>query len=85
MTVEDNLNIARAYHRTLESARLTCMEDDTTELPQGQFAEVRIVRFTPTGQVQDFNPEQVDISDNLWIFGNGFVRDLGFDPKEWDW
>jgi hypothetical protein len=44
-----------------------------------------IVRFSPTGQVQDFNPVQADTLDNLWVFGNGFVRDLGFDPKEWDW
>jgi hypothetical protein len=82
---EDGRWLARAFHRALGAARLTCSKNDITELPQGPFAAVRIVRFTPIGLVQDYNPVEADSSDNLWIFGNGLVRDLGFDPKEWEW
>jgi hypothetical protein len=82
---EDGRWLARAFHRAPGAARLTCSKDDITELPHGPFAEVRIVRFTPTGQVHDYNPVEANSSDNLWIFGNGLVRDLGFDPKEWEW
>jgi hypothetical protein len=30
-------------------------------------------------------PIEVDCIDDLGIFGNGIIRDLDFNPKEWRW
>lgn len=50
-------------------------------------AEVRIVRCGgPKRSVMDFNPLE-DTKENLtlWLWGNDWIVNLEWDPKEWQW
>lgn len=33
----------------------------------------------------EFNPREMDQEHTLWLWGNEWVRNLEWDPKEWQW
>jgi hypothetical protein len=56
-------------------------------LPMGQYSEVRIVRCGGAKRtIFDFNPlENDDPELTLWMWGEDWISDLEWDPKEWRW
>lgn len=54
-------------------------------LPIIPLTEARIVDMDNAGKVLGYNPEKYDADSILRPFGSGRIKDLRFDPKEWDW
>lgn len=48
--------------------------------------EVRIVRTEgPRNTIIDYNPKPTEPDHQLWLWGNTWVSQLEFDPKDWAW
>ena len=75
---------ATVYHRAA-SEQLT-PTGETQILPEGT-REVRIARSGgPKRIIIDFNPiEDIETDQTLWMWGNTWVSNLEWDPKEWIW
>ena len=56
-------------------------------LPIGQYSEVRIIRCGGAKRmIIDFNPQELDDSElTLWMWGEDWINNLEWDPKEWQW
>lgn len=56
-------------------------------LPPGQYSEVRIARCGGAKRtIIHFNPLEIDDPElTLWMWGNEWMCNLGWDPKEWHW
>ena len=77
---------ATAYNR-LGTEQLKQLEHNCA-LPNGQYSEVCII--IRCGGVErniiDFNPKEDDEPElTLWIWGDDWVNNLAWDPKEWQW
>ena len=58
------------------------------QMPPADAKEIRIIRtMGPKNYVLDCNPPLDDTTEEqtLWIWGNNWVVDLPWDPKEWTW
>lgn len=76
---------ATAYHK-LKTEQLHQVESNC-QLPIGQYSEVRIARCGGAKRtIFDFNPtENDDLDLTLWMWGEDWISDLEWDPKEWQW
>ena len=56
-------------------------------LPAGQYSEVRIVRCGGAKRtIFDYNPPELEDAElTLWMWGDDWVSNLEWDPKEWNW
>ena len=95
---EDNGDIRRIFHisninpllatlyHTNQTESLTCVERQHHIMAE-QMQEVRVVQCGETkNTVLGFNPrEEPDSENTLWRWGNSWIRDLEWDPKEWVW
>jgi hypothetical protein len=78
-------NITTAYARSnTEQLRLLAIDHP---LPPRQYSEVRIARCGGAKRnIIDFNPLEIDDPEHtLWLWGNDWICNLGWDPKEWHW
>ena len=90
-------NIQQVYHlHTLDPHVATLYRKDLTEqlaLVETQqrvpieAREVRVVRtLGPRNTILDFNPtEETPDEQKLWLWGNAWLEDLEWDPKDWNW
>lgn len=56
-------------------------------LPEGQYSEVRVARCGGNKRtIIDFNPPEIDDPElTLWLWGEDWISQLEWDPKEWNW
>jgi exonuclease III len=75
---------ATVYHK--EASEQLKHTGESQLLPEG-LKEVRVVRSGgPKRAVIDFNPKDETEEDQaLWLWGNQWVSNLEWDPKEWNW
>lgn len=57
---------------------------DIIEL-RGLLQEARVLAKEDSGTILKINPQEISIYNNFSIFGDGKVRNLHFDPREWIW
>lgn len=95
---EDDGKIHRVYHinkanhvettayNKLPTEQLLLL-DNNCALPEGQFSEVRIVRCGGSKRkIIDYNPQELDDPEHtLWMWGEDWICNLEWDPKEWNW
>lgn len=76
---------ATLYNKDI-TERLQLVEHQYHPIDQ-PLEEVRIVLCGgPKRAVLDFNPkEETDAEHTLWLWGNEWVRNLEWDPREWQW
>lgn len=90
--------IHRIFHISrLEPLEATVYYRDTTErlhlserhflLPTVQLREVRVVCCGgPKHTILEFNPVEImETEHSLWIWGEDWIQNLEWDPKEWQW
>jgi hypothetical protein len=75
---------ATVYHK--EASEQLKHTGESQLLPEG-LKEVRVVQSGgPKRAVIDFNPKDETEEDQaLWLWGNQWVSNLEWDPKEWNW
>lgn len=73
------------YHKDT-SERLQLVDQQLHPI-NNQWQEVRVIECGgPKRIVFDFNPKKnIDPEHTLWPWGNEWVRNLEWDPKEWHW
>ena len=95
---EEDGRIKKVYHITrtnpmaasvylrLNTEQLQLIESNTL-LPVGHYSEVRIVRCGGAKRtVFDLNPVEIDNTElTLWMWGDDWISNLEWDPKEWQW
>lgn len=56
-------------------------------LPIGQYSEVRVARCGGAKRrIIDYNPQETDDPElTLWLWGNDWINNLEWDPKERTW
>lgn len=97
-TKEEDGRIRKVYHITSTNPTETTVYTKlTTEqlqqievnqpLPEGQYSEVRVARCGGTRRtIIDFNPPEIDDPElTLWLWGEDWISQLEWDPKEWNW
>ena len=81
-----NPTMADLYKRE-DSEKLTLLGNNL-RLPPIEAKETRVIQtFGPKHTVIDFNPIQSDTNTDhtLWMWGNKWIQDLQWDPKDWNW
>ena len=80
---------ATIYHKD-PTERIHCVERYSL-VPMVQLGEVRIIRCGgPKRNVIDYNPtkdaEYAEVEElTLWMWGQGWISNLDWDPKDWQW
>lgn len=95
---EEEGAIYKIFHISrLEPLEATVYYRDTTErlhlserhflLPTEQLREVRVVCCGgPKHTILEFNPVEImETEHSLWIWGEDWIQNLEWDPKEWSW
>ena len=95
---EEDGSIRTIYHITKTDPIEATVYDKTSSeqlqhianscpLPVGQFSEVRIARCGgPRRMIIDYNPQENDDQNlTFWMWGDDWVCNLEWDPKEWQW
>ena len=95
---EDDGTIHRIFHITsVEPLRATLYHKDPSEKllyvghhhqpEDSQLYEVRVIQCVGTTRtVLNFNPkEEPKPEHTLWLWGGEWIRNLEWDPKEWQW
>ena len=95
---EEDGTIYRIFHITsVEPIQATLYHKDTSERllyveqhhqpDDSQLHEVRVIQCGGTTRtVLSFNPKEVPKTEHtLWLWGGDWIRNLEWDPKEWQW
>ena len=61
--------------------------DQRQPIPIEQMREVRVIRCGGNKRVVlDYNPQdETELEQSLWLWGNDWVSNLEWDPREWQW
>ena len=95
---EEDGQIRRIYHiskttpvETTAYVRLPTeqlqLQENNCPLPEGQYSKVRIIRCGgPKRSIIDYNPQELDDPEfTIWMWGEDWISNLEWDPKEWSW
>jgi hypothetical protein len=95
---EDDGNINRVYHTSRTEPLTTTvyvkskseqlhMLANSQPLPPGQYSEVRVAMCGGSKRrIMEFNPKEIEEPElTVWMWGNDWICNLEWDPKEWTW
>ena len=74
-----------------EDTELLRLTDRNQSLPSVQLKEVRVLRCGGVKRtVLEFNPLRTERlgpeqEQSFWLWGNEWIRDMEWDPKDWQW
>lgn len=73
------------FIQTLDGSGRLLEGTTETTTPRGQLQEARVLARADSRAVLKINPQDISLYNNFSVFGDGKVRNLHFDPKEWVW
>ena len=80
-------NPSRANVYTRADTEQLQLRDTQHPLPEGHLHEVRTIRCGGEKRtVMEFNPKgRIGAYSSVWLWGNEWICNLEWDPKEWQW